>query len=79
MPQTGPLPGAYTKAMLPELQSRGAGRLSLRGVNADVLELDEALLLNVNTRSDLLVAAVADWARDGRRARRRRRRLVRAT
>ena len=64
VPQTGPLPGACLGVALPEFQSRVArGELSLRGVNADVLELDEALLLNVNTRSDLLVAAVADWAR----------------
>ena len=64
VPQTGPLPGAYTKAMLPELESRVArGELSLRGVNADVVELEDALLHNVNTPSELLVAAVADWAR----------------
>jgi aminoglycoside 6-adenylyltransferase len=37
--------------------------LSLRGVNANTLSLDEKLLLNVNTRMDLLMAAVADWAR----------------
>ena len=65
MPQTGPLPGVYTKAMLPELQARVVrGELSLRGVNESVLELDETLLLNVNTRTDLLLAAVADWARE---------------
>nr|MBA3381934.1 molybdenum cofactor guanylyltransferase [Actinomycetota bacterium] len=39
VPQTGPLPGAYTKAMLPELESRVArGELSLKGVNPNVLE-----------------------------------------
>ena len=64
VPQTGPLPGVYTKAMLPELEARVAGgELALRGVNESVLELDDALLLNVNTRNDLLLAAVADWAR----------------
>jgi aminoglycoside 6-adenylyltransferase len=63
-PQTGPLPGVYTKAMLPELEARvAAGELSLRGVNTTVLELDERLLANVNTRMDLIEAAVADWAR----------------
>ena len=53
IPQTGPLPGVYAKAMLPELESRVArGELSLRGVNPAVLEVDEKLLLNVNTRMD---------------------------
>ena len=34
VPQTGPLPGAYTKAMLPELERRLVdGDFSLRGVN----------------------------------------------
>ncbi|MGH3133055.1 MAG: NTP transferase domain-containing protein, partial [Gaiellaceae bacterium] len=61
--QTGPLPGAYWKAHLSELESRVArGELSLRGVNPTVLEVDEKLLLNVNTPMDLLAAAIADWA-----------------
>ncbi|MGI8886849.1 MAG: aminoglycoside 6-adenylyltransferase [Gaiellaceae bacterium] len=65
VPQTGPLPGAYTKAMLPELESRVArGELSLKGVNPNVLELDESLLANVNTRMEFMTAAVADWARE---------------
>ena len=65
VPQTGPLPGAYTKAMLPELERRvTAGDLSLRGVNRTVLELDERLLANVNTRMEWIEAAVADWARE---------------
>ena len=65
VPQTGPLPGAYAKAMLPELEARvAAGELSLRGVNQTVLEVDEKLLRNVNTRMDLLAAAIADWARE---------------
>ena len=64
VPQTGPLPAGYRKAMLPELERRvAAGELSLRGVNPTVLELDERLLVNVNTRIDLIEAAVADWAR----------------
>ena len=65
VPQTGPLPGAYSKAMLPELETRVArGELSLRGVNSNVLEVDESLLVNVNTRVELMTAAVADWARE---------------
>jgi aminoglycoside 6-adenylyltransferase len=64
VPRTGPLPGAYPKALLPELEARVArGELSLRGVNEAVLDVEERLLLNVNTRMDLLAAAVADWAR----------------
>lgn len=63
VPQTGPLPGAYSKQTLPELEARVArGELSLRGVNPTVLELDEKLLANVNTRMELMTAAVADWA-----------------
>jgi aminoglycoside 6-adenylyltransferase len=63
VPQTGPLPGAYTKAMLPELEARVAsGELSLRGVNPNIHAADESLLLNVNTRMDLVAAAIADWA-----------------
>jgi molybdopterin-guanine dinucleotide biosynthesis protein A len=57
VPQTGPLPGVYTKAELPELEARVArGELSLRGVNPRVVDVDEKLLLNVNTRTDLVVA-----------------------
>jgi molybdopterin-guanine dinucleotide biosynthesis protein A len=63
VPHTGPLPGAYTKAMLPELERRiAAAELALWGVNPNVLELDERLLANVNTRVDLITAAVADWS-----------------
>jgi molybdopterin-guanine dinucleotide biosynthesis protein A len=65
VPQTGPLPGAYAKSLLPQLERRiGAGELSLRGVNDTVLEVDERLLANVNTRMELIEAAVADWARE---------------
>jgi aminoglycoside 6-adenylyltransferase len=65
IPQTGPLPGVYAKGMLPELESRVArGELSLRGVNSAVLEVDEKSLLNVNTRMDLLAAAITDWVRE---------------
>jgi aminoglycoside 6-adenylyltransferase len=63
--QTGPLPGAYPKEALTELEARvSRGELSLRGVNPLVLDLDETQLLNVNTRMDLLAAAIADWARE---------------
>jgi molybdopterin-guanine dinucleotide biosynthesis protein A len=65
VPQTGPLPGVYTRSMLPELERRvAAGELSLKGVNETVLQLDELLLANVNTRMDLIEAAIADWARE---------------
>jgi molybdenum cofactor guanylyltransferase len=54
VPQTGPLPGAYAKSMLPELEARLAGgELSLRGVNRTVLELDARLLADVDTPADL--------------------------
>ena len=54
MPQTGPLPGAYSKAMLPELERRLAcSDLSLRGVNGSVIQLDEHLLADVDTHADL--------------------------
>lgn len=54
VPQTGPLPGAYSKAMLSELEARVArGELSLRGVNPTVLDVDETLLADVDTPGDL--------------------------
>ena len=63
VPQTGPLPGVYTKSMLPELEERVAyGELSLRGLNPRVVELDERLLANANTRMELLASSVAEWA-----------------
>ena len=44
--------------MLPELELRVArGELSLRGVNPTTIEVDDDLLLNVNTPTDLVVAA----------------------
>ena len=55
VPQTGPLPGAYGKDDLPVLEERLArGELSLRGVNARVLLLDDVLLANANTPDELL-------------------------
>ena len=50
----GPLPGSYARDLLPELEARlAAGEYSLRGVNPRVLELDERLLVNVNTPAEL--------------------------
>ncbi len=52
--QTGPLPGAYSKSDLPELERRLlSGDWSLRGVNPRVLEADARLLANVNTPAEL--------------------------
>jgi len=57
VPATGPLPGAYPRSALPELEARvQGGELSLRGVNPVVVSVDEALLVNVNTSTDLVVA-----------------------
>jgi molybdopterin-guanine dinucleotide biosynthesis protein A len=54
VPQTGPLPGAYGKTLLPELEARVArGELSLRGTNGTVLVVDEALLADVDVPTDL--------------------------
>jgi molybdenum cofactor guanylyltransferase len=54
VPQTGPLPGAYRRSALPALE---AGELSIRraleGLDVAVVELDPALLVNVNTPDDL--------------------------
>ncbi len=54
MVQTGPLPGAYAKEHLAELERRiAAGELTLRGVNDRVLEVDPRELANVNTPAEL--------------------------
>lgn len=54
VPQTGPLPGAYRKTALPALES---GELSIRraiaALDVAVVELDAALLGNVNTPADV--------------------------
>ena len=63
--------------MLPELESRVArGELSLRGVNPAVLEVDEKLLLNVNTRMDLLAARSPTGRASARTCARARRRVA---
>ena len=60
VPQNGPLPGAYARAMLPELDARLArGERSLRGLNPTTIELDERLLANVNTPADLAALEAA--------------------
>jgi molybdopterin-guanine dinucleotide biosynthesis protein A len=52
--QTGPLPGAYSQADLPELERRlAAGDYTLRGVNPRVVEVDPRVLANVNTPAEL--------------------------
>jgi molybdopterin-guanine dinucleotide biosynthesis protein A len=52
--QTGPLPGAYAKADLPELERRLAGGdYSLRGVNQRIGQADPRLLANANTPAEL--------------------------
>jgi len=52
--QTGPLPGAYAKADLPELERRlEAGDYSLRGLNRRIVEADPRLLANANTPAEL--------------------------
>ena len=52
--RTGPLPGAYRKSALPALT---AGELSIhraiRDLNVAVVEIDSALLINVNTPDDV--------------------------
>ena len=58
VPQTGPLPGAYARSALPVLERRLAdGRLALRDALDELetvrLQLDPALLANVNTADDL--------------------------
>lgn len=54
VPQTGPLPGAYGKDMLPDLETRiQHGELSLRGVNPAVLQVDACLLQDVDVPADL--------------------------
>ena len=52
--QTGPLPGAFARSDLPELERRlAAGDYSLRGLNPRVVEADPRLLANANTPGEL--------------------------
>ena len=67
VPQTGPLPGAYRKSALAALES---GELSIRRalarLDVAVVELDPALLANVNTPDDLRRASQTNAARANR-------------
>lgn len=58
VPQSGPLPGAYRRTALPVLERRlAAGELALRDalqeLDARVVALEPAALVNVNTPADL--------------------------
>jgi molybdopterin-guanine dinucleotide biosynthesis protein A len=54
VPDSGPLSGAYSKAMLPRLERRvSRGEPSLRGVNDSVLCVPSELLVNVNRPGQL--------------------------
>ena len=54
VPQTGPLPGAYRKTALPALcAGERSIRRALAALDVAVVELDEALLRNVNTPEEL--------------------------
>ena len=58
MPPSGPLPGAYRRTALPELERALADeRLALRAAIADldvaIVDLDAAQLVNVNTPDDV--------------------------
>ena len=54
VPATGPLPGAYSKADLPELERRlASGNYSLRGVNPRLVAVEARLLVDVDTPDDL--------------------------
>ena len=54
VPQTGPLPGAYSKQDLPELERRlSTGDYTLRGVNLRVRDVDVRLLADVDSPAAL--------------------------
>jgi molybdopterin-guanine dinucleotide biosynthesis protein A len=58
VPQTGPLPGAYRRHVLPALEAALAGgRLAIRdaiaGLDVAVVQLDPARLANANTPAEL--------------------------
>jgi molybdopterin-guanine dinucleotide biosynthesis protein A len=53
-PQSGPLPGAYTREQLPQLERKlERGDYSLRDIAATIVELAERELANVNSPADL--------------------------
>jgi molybdopterin-guanine dinucleotide biosynthesis protein A len=58
MPPSGPLPGAYRRTALPELEraladERLALRAAIAGLDVAIVDLDAALLVNVNTPDDV--------------------------
>ena len=58
MPPSGPLPGAYRRTALPELEraladERLALRAAIAGLDVAIVELDAGLLVNVNTPDDV--------------------------
>jgi molybdenum cofactor guanylyltransferase len=58
VPQTGPLPGAYRRTALPELEQRLADndlelRRALEALDTRLVELDPDELVNVNTQEEL--------------------------
>jgi molybdopterin-guanine dinucleotide biosynthesis protein A len=68
VPQTGPLPGAYRRSVLPILERRlGASELRLRDALAELrvaeVALPAELLLNVNSPEDLERVSAIDSAR----------------
>ena len=60
-PQTGPLPGAYLRETLPQLEEKlASGDYTLRDLDATVVTLDARELANVNTAEELTsLSAVA--------------------
>jgi molybdopterin-guanine dinucleotide biosynthesis protein A len=58
MPPSGPLPGAYRRSALPELEraladKRLALRSAIAALDVAIVDLDAALLVNVNTPDDV--------------------------
>jgi len=58
MPPSGPLPGAYRRTALPELEraladERLALRAAIAALDVAIVDLDPALLVNVNTPDDV--------------------------
>jgi molybdopterin-guanine dinucleotide biosynthesis protein A len=68
VPQTGPLPGAYRRSVLPVLERRLAvGELKLRDLLSELqvqeVSLPAEVLLNVNSPSDLELVQALDRSR----------------
>lgn len=59
-PQSGPLPSAYLRSSLPQLEQKLAnGDYTLRDLDATVVELDPRELANVNTPGELMTLSAA--------------------